>query len=229
MAYRTSKETQLRKDEKKAFIMQTAVQIFSERGYQGTTVAAIVKASQTSVGSFYFYFPNKEALFENLYNQIGNLFQQISDFALTSTGGMVRGFCRSKTAELWAFQNFRGLAKAMMVEAAGLHPRFEQKRAEIINQSNERIVTLFTRMKQHGKLSTADARIAALLCNGTQYSIVMDWLQRETTESLTDFAFPIITYNLNAFKIPYADLDVNQYITETLTEVATVFSSWRFI
>ena len=148
MAYRTSKETQLRKDQKKEFIIQTAARIFSERGYSGTTIKAIVEASQTSVGSFYFYFPNKEHLFEELYDRLGHIMGEVSEFALERSRGIIQGFCFSKTAELWAYENFRGLAKATMIEAAGMNPRFERKRAKIIEGTNERIERVFTKIGQ---------------------------------------------------------------------------------
>ena len=44
-------------------IVSAAVRVFSEKGYHGSTVADVVRASGLSVGAIYTYFPSKEALF----------------------------------------------------------------------------------------------------------------------------------------------------------------------
>jgi TetR/AcrR family transcriptional regulator, transcriptional repressor for nem operon len=44
-------------------IVSAAVRVFSDKGYHGSTVADVVRASGLSVGAIYTYFPSKEALF----------------------------------------------------------------------------------------------------------------------------------------------------------------------
>lgn len=44
-------------------LLEAARQIFAERGYQGTSVAAITDAASTAHGTFYLYFRNKEDVF----------------------------------------------------------------------------------------------------------------------------------------------------------------------
>jgi AcrR family transcriptional regulator len=223
MPYRTSKETQLRKDEKKEFIIRTAARIFAERGYNGTTVNSIVEETKTSVGTFYFYFPNKEALFETVYGRLNQLFKEIDDFALSRSDNVVKGFCRCKAADLWYFQHFSGLAWALMIEASNLGPDSEQKKGEIINQSNERVISIFNKMYEKGELKDADPKIDALMCNGAMFSVITDWLRQEKKTNLTDYAFQIVTFNLNAFRIAYNDDDVKKYIRELLEEIENEF------
>ena len=50
-------------------MMQAAVRIFSERGYQSATIRDIVKEADVSIGTFYFYVPDKETLFVHLYEE----------------------------------------------------------------------------------------------------------------------------------------------------------------
>lgn len=49
--------------------MQAAVRVFAERGYHDATVRDIVSAADVAVGTFYFYFPDKETLFVHLYEE----------------------------------------------------------------------------------------------------------------------------------------------------------------
>src|SRR3954451_22580855 len=44
-------------------LLETARQVFSERGFHGTSVAAITSAANTAHGTFYLYFRNKEDVF----------------------------------------------------------------------------------------------------------------------------------------------------------------------
>ena len=43
-------------------ILEVAAQAFADRGYAGTSVSDVLKASGVTKGGFYFHFPSKEAL-----------------------------------------------------------------------------------------------------------------------------------------------------------------------
>src|SRR5262249_26460115 len=62
MPYRPTPKTEARKAAVRARLMSTACKLFSEQGYEATTLQQIVKEAHTSIGNCYFYFPNKEAL-----------------------------------------------------------------------------------------------------------------------------------------------------------------------
>ncbi len=51
-------------------LLDAAVQVFDERGYHAARVDDIVKAAQTSHGTFYLYFANKEELFTALATEV---------------------------------------------------------------------------------------------------------------------------------------------------------------
>ena len=44
-------------------LLEAARAVFTERGYQGASVAAITDAASTAHGTFYLYFRNKEDVF----------------------------------------------------------------------------------------------------------------------------------------------------------------------
>ena len=43
-------------------ILEVAAEAFADRGYAGTSVNDVLKASGVTKGGFYFHFPSKEAL-----------------------------------------------------------------------------------------------------------------------------------------------------------------------
>lgn len=85
MPYRTTDRTRDKKDAKRTAMMQAAVQVFAEKGYHAATVRDIVGAANVAIGTFYFYFPDKETLFVYLY-------EETADFVLrTIEQGIRRG------------------------------------------------------------------------------------------------------------------------------------------
>src|SRR5438045_4197457 len=44
-------------------LLDAAEEVFAVKGYHGTVVDDIIRASDSSKGGFYFHFPNKQAIF----------------------------------------------------------------------------------------------------------------------------------------------------------------------
>jgi AcrR family transcriptional regulator len=65
-------------------ILDTALQLFVELGYESTTMRAIAAAAETSLGLTYRYFASKEDLVLALY-------QRITEQMLSETGDLERG------------------------------------------------------------------------------------------------------------------------------------------
>lgn len=62
---RTAKSEQTR-----ALILETAMRLFQERGYEKTTMRAIAAEAGVSVGNAYYYFQGKEFLIQGFYDQM---------------------------------------------------------------------------------------------------------------------------------------------------------------
>src|SRR5712672_2867926 len=54
----------------KAEILQTALELFRERGFEVTTMRDIAKAAKVATGAAYYYFPSKEAIVAAYYDQV---------------------------------------------------------------------------------------------------------------------------------------------------------------
>jgi AcrR family transcriptional regulator len=57
-------------DQTKALILQTALEIFHERGYEETTMRAIADKARVSLGNAYYYFHSKEYLIQAFYQRL---------------------------------------------------------------------------------------------------------------------------------------------------------------
>jgi AcrR family transcriptional regulator len=57
-------------EQTRALILQTAMRLFQERGYDRTTMRAIAQEAGVSVGNAYYYFAGKEHLIQGFYDRI---------------------------------------------------------------------------------------------------------------------------------------------------------------
>ncbi|MFD0316874.1 TetR family transcriptional regulator [Streptomyces flavalbus] len=57
-------------EQTRALILETAMRLFEERGYDKTTMRAIAKEAGVSVGNAYYYFEGKEHLIQGFYDRI---------------------------------------------------------------------------------------------------------------------------------------------------------------
>ncbi len=62
MSPRTKKQFEEIRKEKKSIIAETALRLFSEKGYHATTISEIAKKAKISKGLLYNYFDSKEKL-----------------------------------------------------------------------------------------------------------------------------------------------------------------------
>lgn len=70
-AMRKKKATKTQKgDQTKALILETALEIFRERGYEDTTMRAIAEKAGVSLGNAYYYFRSKEYLIQAFYQRL---------------------------------------------------------------------------------------------------------------------------------------------------------------
>ncbi len=68
-AMRKKKSATLKGDQTKSLILETALEMFRERGYEETTMRAIAKKAGVSLGNAYYYFHSKEYLIQAFYHR----------------------------------------------------------------------------------------------------------------------------------------------------------------
>ncbi len=57
-------------EQTRALILETAMRLFQEHGYDKTTMRAIAKEAGVSVGNAYYYFAGKEHLIQGFYDRL---------------------------------------------------------------------------------------------------------------------------------------------------------------
>ena len=105
-------------------IVDTAVEVFRERGYEKTTVEEIVRRVEISQPTFYKYFGSKDAVLREVAGGMLREWAQEAEAAARKVNGarliVVGGAGRSRTAAGNALSALRAEAVARELEAGGL-------------------------------------------------------------------------------------------------------------
>jgi AcrR family transcriptional regulator len=157
-------------------ILDAAVNIFASKGYHAAKVDDIVAESNTSKGSFYFYFPSKQDIFLALVDSFADLLERrLMDRLEREPSGMVRMDAALRIC-LETFDQYRGLAKIALVQATGLGAAFEEKRRAV----NDRFIAIIKKNLDQavtdGSIPPLDTEVAAVAWMGALNEIVMRWV-----------------------------------------------------
>ncbi len=142
MAYRTTDKTRKKKDAKRTAMMQAAVRVFAEKGYQSATIRDIVQAADVAIGTFYFYFPDKETLFVHLYEETALFLLQAVQQAISKPSASSASLPRQIEAGIQAYVNIAvyepAVVQLLLIGGLGSPSLFE-KRADF----RERLIRIW--------------------------------------------------------------------------------------
>lgn len=205
MVYKTPQKVQERKDAKRQHILNSAAKVFAKKGYYQTKVRDILDEADISTGSFYFYFNNKEELFEILYDEMIKTYlsvlQDAVDTMTDNTDNIIESITKAIVLSMRTFQKNKELSRIMLIGSIGLNPHFEKKRTVDHQKISLVFEKIFEEMMQKKVIITPNAKTAAILFTGSIYSIIIHWLQEDNLIDLVEYTFPLIVYNLQALGI----------------------------
>jgi AcrR family transcriptional regulator len=219
VSYKTPKEVQERKNANQQKLLETASKIFAEKGYHATTVKDIVDAAEMSVGSFYFYFKNKEDLIGKLCAQVTPMVVEIVEREASPGGlGVIEKICSIVTSTLAFYQERKDFAKVMFVEAIGITPDLEEKVGTAFRALLNPIVKRLEQYSEEGIIKTVDAELTAMALYGEVHFTVVNWLYGNTSPKLVAYSYPLVCHQLKALSIEYDEEMVKNYIDKLLSE-----------
>jgi AcrR family transcriptional regulator len=160
----------------RAAILEAARQVFAERGYDGSAVRHIVARTELAPGTFYNYFPDREAIFRALVEEsIAGVRERLREARRDArdieefVGGAYHAYFAAMAADPVMFQLMRrnaGTIRAMLddpVLAAGVGELLEDLEAAI----------------ERGELPPLDARYMARAMAGAGLEIAMEMFERD--------------------------------------------------
>lgn len=88
---------QKRSEQTREKILNTALELFCEKGYYKTSTNEIANCTNISVGNLYFYYPNKETIFLEILERYNESFLSIHEkflYEIDNLSGSLRDFLR---------------------------------------------------------------------------------------------------------------------------------------
>lgn len=133
-----------KKEETKQKIFLTAVKLFSDKGFEATTVDEIAQAADVSKGTFFNYFPRKELLVEYLAEENLEVVEEAAMASQASAADRIRAVYEALAA---SYEENPDLTRTLMKSASsrlccpakgGAWQRFEQLLVQIIEHGQAR-------------------------------------------------------------------------------------------
>ncbi len=157
MPYRSSSKTRQKKDTKRTAMMQAAIGVFADKGYHSATIREIVSAANVAIGTFYFYFPDKETLFVHLYEETAEFLLQ----AIQQATNAHTSFPQQIRAGFQAYVNISiyepAVVQLLLVGSAGAVPSLNIIRANY----RDRLISIWQQLLEEAQ---AVAQIPPLNC-----------------------------------------------------------------
>ena len=141
MPYRSTEKTRKKKDAKRTAMMQAAIRVFADKGYHAATVRDVVDAAEVAVGTFYFYFPDKETLFVHLFEETAAFLLKTIQQALASRPGLPLQIEAAIEAYLNIVLYEPAVVQLLLVNGPGSVPALAERQAEL----REKLVRIWQR------------------------------------------------------------------------------------
>jgi TetR/AcrR family transcriptional regulator, fatty acid metabolism regulator protein len=157
-------------------ILDAALEVFADKGYHNSSVDEIVELSQTSKGSVYFHFPNKEKLFLALVDKFANLLERrVIEAINQQDAGIARVDIALETV-LNTFGQYRPLAKILLIQAVGLGTVFEEKRMQVHDRFAVLIKIYLDQSIEVGDIAPVDTEVVAYAWMGAINEMMIRWV-----------------------------------------------------
>ncbi len=186
----------MRKAERRQKILTHARDVFARRGYHDAKIEDIVLAAGIARGTFYLYFKDKRAVFE-----------EIVDRAFTNIGmAIVRVDPRdpARTVAEQVHENTRRIVgtlledrpttKILLTDAVGLDPAFDRKLQSFYEVVERLLVESLTEGQELGVVAPGDPRMFAYLILGAMKEVLFQVVSREATYTETQVVEGIFAF-----------------------------------
>lgn len=186
------------KDATRQRLLDAAEAVFADKGYHGTVVDDIIRASDSSKGGFYFHFPNKQAIFLALIDKLVPKLAAAIDRAIAAETDPIAQLDAALRTVLETFGRHRKLSKILLIEAVGLGHGFDEKLMRTRGRFAGMIQEHLDRAVAAGAIASQDTTLVSWAWFGAINEIVVRWLTTGEPERLEDILPPLRTLLLRS-------------------------------
>jgi AcrR family transcriptional regulator len=172
-------------------ILDAALDVFAERGYQATTVDDVAGAARTSKGGIYFHFPGKDAIFLALLDRSASLLLHRLSDRIAAEADPIAKVDAALRELVRTFGGHRTLARLFLVEAPGAGPRFHARMVEVHHRFVAFLKAQLDEAVEQEMIPPLDTEVASLAWFGALNQVVTSWVLSDRPGRLED-AYPAL-------------------------------------
>ena len=206
MPKKKSNERPLKKDterkrQKESDILEGALKVFGEKGFEETTIAAISKAAKISEGTLYEYFSSKE----DILFSIPKLYTQRELDRVLEINRYVHG-AREKMrfiiqAYLEFYENNRLYTSVALLTLKGNRNFLKSEAYQVVRRAARNIIEVFTQGVEEGIFrDDIDPYLARNMVLGFIEHLTTQWLLVGRPESISEYRDTIFDMTMRAIE-----------------------------
>lgn len=186
----------MRKAERRQKILTHARDVFARRGYHDAKIEDIISAAGIARGTFYLYFKDKRAVFEEIvdraFTQIGMAIVRVDP---KDPGRTVADQVHENTRRIvGTLLEDKATTKILLTDAIGLDPAFNRKLQSFYEVVEGLLVESLREGQQLGVVAPGDPRMFAYLTLGAMKEVLYQVVRRgapyaeaEVVDAIYDF------------------------------------------
>jgi AcrR family transcriptional regulator len=165
--------------ERRSQILTVAADLFGERGYHATSISDIIRAAGIARGTFYLYFDNKRAIFEELVDLLLERLHRAIRLVETGPGAPSarRQLLDNLQRVIGLLTEERSLLAILLEGAVGLDRAFDDKLADFYEQVARAIESSLLLGRELGLVRPCDTRVVSLAVLGGLKEVLHDLLR----------------------------------------------------
>lgn len=191
MAYRRTAAVQERLDATRSRIVEAAHDLVAERGYAGCSVALVAEAAEVATGSVYRHFPDKGALFAEVFRSSTQREVDAVTAAASAPGAAAERI--TVAVETFAHRALAAPRLAYALIAEPVDPQVEAERLVYRRAWTDLFAGVVADGISRGELPAQDATVSAAAVVGAMAEALIVPLQRDLAADQQHRVVPELT------------------------------------
>lgn len=184
-------------------IMDASMRLFNQKGYYGTSISDIARATNLTKGAIYFHFKNKDSLLKEILDEyerdfLEELFREVRSLR-ENAFGKIKGMLRFTLNFPLKRPQLCLCLTVLSAELYGSEPKYEKDLKRIYGRYHKFIAKLLAESKKEGAVrQDIDPDLAALIIIGAHEGNLIQWMMNMNRIAGRNFAKSFMTFLLKA-------------------------------
>jgi AcrR family transcriptional regulator len=161
-----------KKDETRERIVSAAIRLFTQKGFESTTVDEIAEAADVAKGTFFNYFPRKEAVLDALGEQVIQEMEEVTRALLAQPGTAPEKIHRFASEITSRHSNNRELSRVFVQRMLS---NFQEPIHSTAGRIRELLRSLIEQGQAAGEIRQLDAARASAVIQGAAIGTLFAW------------------------------------------------------